>query len=73
LEVVSSFIVRVVVKLVTDFTSIVHFKHPIEMGGLQWTFSLTLTLASLPIAVYAYGVRVGEDRVYEGAKAAGET
>jgi hypothetical protein len=38
------------VKFVTDFTSIVQFRHPYEMGGVYWFFSFVLTMGSLPVA-----------------------
>ena len=33
-EVLSSIVSRVLVKVVTDFTSIVQFRHPYEIGGM---------------------------------------
>jgi hypothetical protein len=50
-EIVSSIVCRVVVKVVTDFTSIVQFRHPNELGGLYWIFGVILTMGSLPIAI----------------------
>jgi len=59
---------RVVAKIVNDFTSIVQFRHPLDIGGLSWTISLIFTLVSLPVAVWIYGTKVGkEDKVYNGA------
>jgi len=43
-EVLSSFLCRVIVKVITDFTSILHFRHPYELGGAQWLFGLIVTL-----------------------------
>jgi len=64
MEIVCSTLARVMVKIITDFTSIVHFRHPYEIGGLQWAFGLILTLAGLPVAVRIYGLKFGEDEVY---------
>jgi hypothetical protein len=50
-EIVFSIICRVLVKVVTDFTSIVEFRHPDEVGGMYWMFGFVLTMGSLPIAI----------------------
>jgi hypothetical protein len=50
-EIVNSIISRVVVKIVGDFTSIVQFRHPNELGGTYWMFGLILTMGSLPVAI----------------------
>jgi hypothetical protein len=50
-EIMSSIVARVLVKVVTDFTSIVHFRHPNEVGGMYWTFGFVLTMGSLPVAI----------------------
>jgi hypothetical protein len=49
-EIISSLLVRVTIKIITDFTSIVQFRHPNEIGGAYWLFGFVLTLGSLPIA-----------------------
>jgi hypothetical protein len=46
---------RVLVKVVTDFTSIVHFRHPNEIGGIYWVLGFILTIGSLPIAIILAG------------------
>jgi hypothetical protein len=48
-ELVSSIVIRVVVKVVTDFTSIVQFRHPYELGGMYWMLGFVLTMGSLPL------------------------
>jgi hypothetical protein len=53
-EIVSSIIFRVMAKIIVDFTSIVHFRHPNEVGGAYWLLSLMLTMASLPVSIYIY-------------------
>jgi hypothetical protein len=50
-EIVSSIVARVLVKVVTDFTSIVQFRHPYELGGMYWLLGFVLTIGSLPIAI----------------------
>jgi hypothetical protein len=50
-EIVNSIVCRLVVKLVTDFTSIVQFRHPNEVGGMYWMLSFVLTMGSLPVAI----------------------
>ena len=66
-EVFSSSFIRLIVKTLTDFTLIVQFRHPNEIGGAYWTFGLFLTTASLPFAISVYGQKVGKDMVYEEA------
>jgi hypothetical protein len=53
-EIVSSIVDRVIVKILVDFTSIVHFRHPNEVGGAYWLFGLLLTMVSLPVSIYIY-------------------
>jgi hypothetical protein len=50
-EIFTSILARVLVKLVTDFTSIVQFRHPNEVGGFYWLFGIVLTMGTLPIAI----------------------
>jgi hypothetical protein len=54
-EVVNSIVCRVLVKVVTDFTSIVQFRHPNEVGGMYWMFGFVLTMGSLPVAITLAG------------------
>jgi hypothetical protein len=51
-EIANSIMLRVLVKIVTDFTSIVQFRHPNEVGGAYWLFGLLLTMGSLPMSIY---------------------
>ena len=39
------------VKIITDFTSIVQFRHPNEVGGVYWAFGFVVTMTSLLVAV----------------------
>ena len=70
LEVISSVLGRIMVKTITDFTSIVQFRHPYDLGGVQWILALLLTLAGLPFAVWVYRSKIGEDAIYGGARTA---
>ena len=40
LSVILSLLVRVIVKVITDFTGCVHFRNPLEMGGLAYSASM---------------------------------
>ena len=51
LEIISSLLARFLVKVITDFTALVQFRHPNEVGGFYWSFSFVLTMGSLPVAV----------------------
>jgi hypothetical protein len=51
LEIVTSIVMRVVVKIIVDFTSIVQFRHPNEVGGMYWLLGFVLTMGSLPVAI----------------------
>jgi hypothetical protein len=50
-EIASSIVGRLMLKVVTDFTSIVQFRHPNEVGGMYWMFGIVLTIGSLPVAI----------------------
>jgi hypothetical protein len=52
MEIVTSIITRVMLKIITDFTSMVHYRHPNEVGGAYWLFGLLLTMGSLPVSIY---------------------
>ena len=54
LEILSSILGRVMTKIIVDFTSIVQFRHPNEVGGVYWLFGLLLTMVSLPVSIYIY-------------------
>ena len=58
-EIVSSIVARILVKLVTDFTSIVHFRHQYELGGMYWSFGFVITMASLPVAITIFASQGG--------------
>ena len=59
-EIVSSILWRVIAKIIVDFTSMVHFRHPNEVGGVYWLFGLLLTMVSLPVSIYIASPYVDE-------------
>jgi hypothetical protein len=64
IEIMSSIVMRVIVKTIVDFTSIVHFRHPQEVGGVYWLFGLVLTMGSLPVSVHVTSPYVDEKAIY---------
>jgi hypothetical protein len=68
-EFVNSIIFRVLVKVITDFTSIVQFRHPNEVGGFYWAFGFVLTLGSLPLATIIAESRTQESEGINVARA----
>ena len=54
-----SLVMRMVVKVVTDFTGLVHFRGPHELGGAYWTFNMALGLVG----------GVGSVMLYDGEEA----
>ena len=46
-----SVLARIITKLISDFTSIVQLRHPNEVGGAYWIFSVVLTMVSLPLSI----------------------
>ena len=46
----TSLLIRVIVKLVTDFTGVVQFRYPYEVGGAQWFFSHLTSITMLFVA-----------------------
>jgi hypothetical protein len=64
IEIVSSILARVIIKINTDFTSIVQHRHPGEVGGAYWLFGLFLTMGSLPVSIYVTSHDVSEKAIY---------
>ena len=50
----ASLIIRVYVKVITDWTAVVQLRHANEVGGAYFTFSLGLTIAMGAVAVALY-------------------
>jgi hypothetical protein len=63
LEILSSIIARVIVKIIVDFTSMVQFRHPHEVGGAYWLFGFMLTMGSLPMSIYLASPYVAEKAI----------
>ena len=65
LAVVLSVLQRTAVKVITDFTGCLHFRHPFELGAI--TFSISMVYAQIfPfVAFFLYGDAISED---EGVK-----
>jgi len=52
---VASFMMRLCQKSITDFTLLVHLRHPNEAGGIYWSFNVVVNQAFCFISVYLYG------------------
>lgn len=52
--VLCAFIMRTVLKVVTDFTAIMQFRHPQELGGMYWTFNIFVAISSSVAAMELY-------------------
>ena len=53
-----SVVARVIMKMVTDFTGMLHARHPYEMGGEFWLFNMIYTQASVFVVLW---LRAGMD------------
>ena len=51
--VIVSFLLRLGIKTMVDFIGSLHYRHPIELGGAYWAF----TVLSTPIACFYFGSR----------------
>lgn len=65
LEILCSALSRVIIKIITDFTSLVHMRHPYELGGIYWTFGFVMSMGSFPAAIKIYERREGQDHVVD--------
>ena len=45
---------RVVIKTIVDFTLIIHFRHPFELGGIYWSTNLVVNQMFCFVSVYLY-------------------
>jgi hypothetical protein len=59
-EVLLTFLMRLTTKPISDFTSVLQLRHPNEVGGQYWAFSLFLTMASLPMAMHIFKSQGGK-------------
>ena len=63
-EIFISILLRIIVKIISDFTLIVQLRHPNEVGGAYWIFGFVLTMGSLPVAIQiAASQELGETAV----------
>jgi hypothetical protein len=63
MEIVSSIIIRVLTKIIVDFTSMVQLRHPNDVGGAYWLFGLLLTMGGLPVSIYIASPYVDESTI----------
>ena len=54
LAIIVSFLCRIFVKVIVDYTGCVHFRHPYDLGGFYWTFNLVLSQLSVLGATLLY-------------------
>jgi len=53
-EVFVSLFMRVMVKTIADFTGLLHFRHPGELGGLYWSINVAIALVTSFVSVHVY-------------------
>ncbi|GMI45976.1 hypothetical protein TrCOL_g5820 [Triparma columacea] len=77
-----SWMLRWIIKVIVDWTAVVQFRHPNEVGGAYFTFSLGLTVVMGVVAALQYekvvddvitdeGVELGEDNQIVGGEESG--
>ena len=49
-----SLLMRVMAKTITDFTGVIQFRHPLDMGGFYWTVNMFLALVASFASVWLY-------------------
>jgi hypothetical protein len=54
LDLVSSMLFRTIIKIVVDYTGVVHFRHPYDLGGAYWTANMFFALAGAFISLMVY-------------------
>ena len=50
--IVVAFVFRFAAKLVTDFTGMIHFRHPLDLGGAYWLFSIIECQITMLMSVF---------------------
>jgi hypothetical protein len=68
--VVHSFLIRVIAKTITDFTGVVQFRGPGDLGGIAWTSYQGMALVTSLVAIHIY---LSSDVVDEGGGAMSES
>ena len=51
---IASGICRVGIKTVVDFTLLIHYRHPFDLGGMYWSINLVLNQIFCFVSVYLY-------------------
>jgi len=57
---VLSLLARVIVKTIADFTGVIQFRHPGELGGLYWTVNMFMALVASFASLFVYFDSGGE-------------
>jgi len=65
LGLIASLVARVMTKTITDFTGLIQFRHPYELGGLYWTGNMVMALLASFASVWIYTTS-GDKEVTEG-------
>jgi hypothetical protein len=63
-EVIVSLVLRVLVKSITDFTGVVQFRHPGELGGAYWTLNMVAALIFSCVVVEVFIKFLGSDEEF---------
>ena len=50
-----SLLMRVLIKTITDFTGVIHFRGPQELGGIYWTVNMFMALVASFVSVWIGG------------------
>ena len=58
---IASFIIRIVLKTITDYTLIVQSRHSCELGGMYWSLNVAINQAFCFLSVYLYGKYTTEE------------
>jgi hypothetical protein len=56
-----SILVRIIAKVVADFSGSLHFRNPYECGGADFSFNLLMTQVSVPFCVSLYTAHYDDD------------
>jgi len=54
-----SVLMRFIVKIIADFTGVIQFRHPQELGGIYWTVNMVMALGSSAGSVWVYYAKGG--------------
>jgi len=65
---VVSLLARVLLKVVTDYTGVVQFRHPGELGGLFWTVNMGLAVCGVIVSVHLFRDKFAGERELDGLR-----